>query len=122
MVQLSRALSYLSLQLVAVGYFCMEPKHVGANVLIAGKDDNGFILLFDWVGTPGQSPARSELPAELRFLKLPVRLILVSPANEADVGRAKLTVAMDEDLLALMPPTKAGEFGIFMQKVAVPMS
>ncbi len=115
MHQLSRVSSYLSLQLGASGYYCLEPKHVDATLLIAGKDNTGFILLFDWVDEPGQPTASQELPAELRFLNLPVRRLQVSPAGESQ-GRIKLIVTMDADLLALMPPSKPGEFGILMQQ------
>ncbi len=115
MHQLSRVTSYLTLQLGAVGYYCLEPSHLDATALIAGKDDNGFILLFDWVEEPGQTAASQELPAELRFLNLPVRRVQVLPADESQ-GRVKLIVTMDADLLAQMPPSKPGEFGILMQQ------
>lgn len=118
MFQLSRVTSYLSLQLVSVGYYCLEPKHIDATTLIAGKDDSGFILLFDGVDTPDQKAAPPELPAEMRFLNLPVRHVRVAPAAATQGDRIKLIVTMDADLLALMPPSKPGEFGILLQATA----
>ena len=109
---IDRVTSYLCLQLVSAGYYCMEPGHLPVSVLVAGRDEEGFVLL---VEEDAKRAAVARVPAELRFLKLSVHRAFVRENAAPRNGRPKLEVTLDADLLARLPVATPGEFGILLQ-------
>lgn len=111
MHHISRVSSYLVLQLVSAGFYCIEPKHLDATAIIAGKDGQGFIVLLH----DSQPTAPATLPDELAFLRLPVQLVKVAVADNPKQGRPMLTATMDAALKAQLPIGEPGEFGILVK-------
>ena len=114
--QLDRARSFLNLQLLSAGYYCIQPESLTECVLIAGKEDSGFVALFYWADEVPKHAPIAEAPANLAFLKLPVRHILVSSCTDPAPGHNWLTVMLDADLVEALPVHKPGQLVILQVK------
>ncbi len=110
---LQRAASYLTLMLSTVDFILMKPQHLVTETLVAGRQDEGYILVFDLVddaqfGVALLSDNATLEPGVLGFLKLPVRQVQVALTADAHLIR----VSIDDDILAKLPERKRREFGI----------